>query len=68
MRKKSKPDRGLPTPVEAARLARQGRLQMSDEMDAAITAAALSDPDNPPLTGARMRNLRCCRGEDYARN
>jgi uncharacterized protein (DUF4415 family) len=36
---------------------------MSDEMDTAITAAALSDPDNPQLTDERMKHLRRRRGE-----
>ncbi len=30
----------------------------SDEEDAEITAAALSDPDNPPLTDAEMDEMR----------
>ena len=44
MSKKPEPDRGPRSWGEAAKLARQGRLRMSDEMDAAITAAAVSDP------------------------
>jgi uncharacterized protein (DUF4415 family) len=40
--------------AERVRLARAKALksaeEMSDEEDAAITAAALADPDNPPLT------------------
>ncbi len=31
---------------------------ISDEEDAAITAAALSDPDNPPLTAEEIANMR----------
>ena len=63
MSKKPEPDRGPRSWGEAAKLARQGRLRMSTEMDAAITAAALSDPDNPPLTDERMKHLRRRRGE-----
>lgn len=33
-------------------------LPMSDEEDAAITAAALSDPDNPPLTDEQIAEMR----------
>jgi hypothetical protein len=39
---KLKPDTILPTPEE----------------DAAITAAALADPDNPPLTDAELAQFR----------
>lgn len=35
--------------AEAKRLARESLEEMTDEEDAAITAAAESDPDNPPL-------------------
>ncbi|MDY8108813.1 hypothetical protein U0C82_06595 [Fulvimarina sp. 2208YS6-2-32] len=34
---------------------------ISDEEDAAITAAALSDPDNPPLTDEEMDRMRPAR-------
>ena len=34
---------------------------VSDEEDAAITAAALSDPDNPPLTEEQMSRMRPAR-------
>ena len=34
---------------------------ISDEEDAAITAAALSDPDNPPLTDEQMDRMRPAR-------
>jgi uncharacterized protein (DUF4415 family) len=63
MSKKSKPDHRPRTPMEAIRLARRGRLRMSDETDAAITAAALGDRDNPPLTDARVAQLRRRRGQ-----
>lgn len=32
-------------------MARESASAMSDEEDAALTAAARADPDNPPLTG-----------------
>jgi uncharacterized protein (DUF4415 family) len=32
--------------------------EMTDEEDAAITAAAYADPDNPPLTGAQLSRMR----------
>ena len=52
-------------------MARESAERMTDEEDAAITAAALRDPDNPPLTDrdwARMRpfskeRLRRLRGQ-----
>jgi uncharacterized protein (DUF4415 family) len=58
---------------EARRMARESAARMTDEEDAAITAAALRDPDNPPLTDrdwarmrpfskARLRRLRGQRG------
>src|SRR5207302_1759917 len=63
MSKKLKPDHRPRAPIEAARLARWGRLRMSDELDTAITAAALRDRDNPPLTEPRVAQLRRDRGE-----
>jgi uncharacterized protein (DUF4415 family) len=36
---------------------------MCDEIDAAITATALRDSDNPPLTEARVAQLRRRRGQ-----
>jgi len=36
-------------------------LMPSDEEDAAITAAALSDPDNPPLTDEELAQMRPAR-------
>lgn len=44
--------------AEARAKARRQLAEMTDAEDAAITAAAQADPDNPPLTGedfARMR-------------
>jgi uncharacterized protein (DUF4415 family) len=43
---------------EARRMAREGADRMTDEEDAAITAAALRDPDNPPLTEKFWKNAR----------
>jgi uncharacterized protein (DUF4415 family) len=54
-------------------MARESADKMTDEEDAAITAAALADPDNPPLTEEfwkrarpmspeRLRRLRGQRG------
>jgi len=37
-------------------------IQPTDAEDAAITAAALQDPDNPPLTDAELASLRPRRG------
>ncbi|OYZ88780.1 MAG: hypothetical protein B7X99_20770 [Rhizobiales bacterium 17-65-6] len=45
-------------PRAAARLrARAAREAMSPEEDAAITAAAAADPDNPPLTDADFARM-----------
>lgn len=33
-------------------------VDISDEEDAAITAAALADPDNPPLTDEELANMK----------
>jgi uncharacterized protein (DUF4415 family) len=50
------------TDAEAMRLARLRALasadSMTDEEDARLTAAALADPDNPPLTEEFWRNAR----------
>ena len=35
-----------------------GHISPTDDEDAAITAAALSDPDNPPLTDAEWEAVR----------
>ncbi|AYR26584.1 BrnA antitoxin family protein [Herbaspirillum rubrisubalbicans] len=40
---------------------KQGALPPGDEEDAAITAAALSDPDNPPLTAEDFAAMRPAR-------
>ncbi len=51
-----------PADAEAMRLARLKALasadDMTDEEDARLTAAALADPDNPPLTEEFWRNAR----------
>ena len=39
-------------------MARESADRMTDEEDAAITAAALADPDNPPLTEDFWRRAR----------
>jgi len=38
-----------------------GHIFVTDEEDAAITAAALSDPDNPPLTDEELAQMRPAR-------
>ncbi len=44
-----------PTPLDAAALARLARLDLlTDEQ---IEAAALSDPDNPPMTESELERL-----------
>jgi uncharacterized protein (DUF4415 family) len=42
---------------EARALAKKYLESMTDEEDAALTAAALSDPDNPPLDLAKARRV-----------
>jgi uncharacterized protein (DUF4415 family) len=39
-------------------MARASADNMTDEEDAAITAAALADPDNPPLTDEQLAQFR----------
>jgi uncharacterized protein (DUF4415 family) len=39
-----------------------GTIVPTPEEDAAITAAAISDPDNPPLTDAELSKLKRMRG------
>ena len=39
-------------------MARESADRMTDEEDAAIPAAALRDPDNPPLTDEFWKNAR----------
>jgi uncharacterized protein (DUF4415 family) len=39
-------------------MARDSAERMTDEEDAAITAAALADPDNPPLTDRDWERMR----------
>lgn len=38
-----------------------GTIRVTDQEDAKITAAALNDPDAPPLTDAQLANLRPAR-------
>ena len=44
--------------ARAAEMARKAADAMTDEEDAAITAAALRDPDCPPLTLEQMARMR----------
>ena len=44
--------------IEAAREKARNLPPMSDEEDAELTAAALSDPDNPPLTEEWFRKAK----------
>jgi uncharacterized protein (DUF4415 family) len=46
------------TREEARRLARKGIERMTEAEDAAITAAAEADPDNPPLTEKQLARFR----------
>jgi uncharacterized protein (DUF4415 family) len=46
------------TREQARRMARAAIERMTDEEDAAITAAALSDPDNLPLTPKQLAQFR----------
>ena len=46
------------TRSQARRMARAAIDSMTDEEDAAITAAALRDPDNPPLTPEQLDQFR----------
>lgn len=45
---KPNPDRPKITREEARRIARESLAEISDAEDAALTAAAEADPDNPP--------------------
>jgi uncharacterized protein (DUF4415 family) len=58
MSERSKAERGPRSWAEARRMARESADSMTDEEDAAITAAALADPDNPPLTEKFWKNAR----------
>lgn len=55
------PGRPKMTKEEARRLARKNLEEMTDGEDAAITAAAEADPDNPPLDDAMLAKLRSAR-------
>lgn len=58
MNRHGKSERGPRSWEEARRMARESADAMTDEEDAAITAAALRDPDNPPLTDADFARMR----------
>jgi uncharacterized protein (DUF4415 family) len=58
MSERPKRERGPRSWEEARRMARESADAMSEEEDAAITAAALRDPDNPPLTGEEWKRFR----------
>lgn len=60
-RKTEAPGEAPRTWAEAHRQARETREQMTPEEDAALTAAAESDPDNPPLDDATLAALRPAR-------
>jgi len=54
--------------IEAARaMARASAAAMTDEEDAELTAAALSDPDNPPLDEKFWANAKPMSDERLAR-
>ena len=54
---------GPKTWEEARRVARENADKMTDEEDAAIHAAALRDPDNPPWDGYEFRPVEEVRPE-----
>ena len=54
MGERSRSERSPRTWEEARRMARESADKMTDEEDAAIHAAALRDPDNPPLTDEQL--------------
>jgi uncharacterized protein (DUF4415 family) len=58
MSEKHKGERGPRSRDEARRMARESADNMTDEEDAAIRAAALRDPDNPPLNDDDWKRLR----------
>jgi uncharacterized protein (DUF4415 family) len=58
MTDRTKHERGPRNWQEARRMARESADRMTDEEDAAIHAAALRDPDNPPLTEEQLAQLR----------
>ncbi len=58
MNERSRSERGPRSWAEARRMARESADNMTDEEDAAITAAALADPDNPPLTSKFWKKAR----------
>lgn len=56
--KESRPVVSKATWARARKLALKSAEEMTDEEDAAITKAALSDPDNPPLDAAWFAKAR----------
>jgi uncharacterized protein (DUF4415 family) len=58
MGERSRSERSPRTWEEARRMARESADKMTDEEDAAIHAAALRDPDNPPLTDEQLAQFR----------
>src|SRR5712691_11310429 len=58
MSDRTRAERGPRTWEEARRMARESAEQMTDEEEAAIHAAALRDPDNPPLTEEELAQFR----------
>ena len=58
MSERNRTERGPRSWEEARRMARESADAMTDEEDAAITAAAIRDPDNPPLTHADSARMR----------
>jgi hypothetical protein len=58
MNERSRSERGPRSWAEARRMARESADNITDEEDAAITTAALADPDNPPLTGKFWKKAR----------
>jgi uncharacterized protein (DUF4415 family) len=58
MSERNRSKRGPRSWDEARLMARESANNMTDEEDAAITAAALADPDNPPLTEEFWKHAR----------
>src|SRR5262245_8669239 len=62
-RRKGRSEAGPRSWEEARHMARESADRMTDEEDAAITAAALRDPDNPPWDGYEFRPVAEVRPE-----
>lgn len=58
MSKNQEAERGPRSREEARRWARESADAMSDEETAALEAAALNDPENPPTDGLVFRRAR----------